>query len=228
MQVEGPRHITDRGPASDSFAWLCFPRHNFGIWKEWYSCTTCVSICNDIRPAAGLLFQGFLKHCCLKFEPTFNNKLSEGKEAELRLLRGHPCSLLCSIFQSQFWTLMLCNVIIFYEGRYLKQKNKLRNRGFWDWVVLSEITMEFWPLWKDLHPIIRWLILKPMFRAIFSHLFGAHVVKCKTLCRLLVLQIFIRFHESVVLPLISSLSKKRRKKSPFPQEFSSWKNLEHS
>lgn len=122
MQVEGPRHIRDRGPASDSFAWLYFPRHNFGIWKEWYSCTTCVSICNDIRPAAGLLFQVFLKHCCLRFEPTFKNKLSKGKEAELRLLRGHPYSLLCSIFQSQFWTFMLCNVIIFYESRYLKKK----------------------------------------------------------------------------------------------------------
>lgn len=227
MQVEGPRHIRDRGPASDSFAWLYFPRHNFGIWKEWYSCTTCVSICNDIRPAAGLLFQVFLKHCCLRFEPTFKNKLSKGKEAELRLLRGHPYSLLCSIFQSQFWTFMLCNVIIFYESRYLKKK-KLRNGWFRDWVVLSEITMEFWPLWKDLHPIIRQLILKPMVRAIFSHLFGAHVVKCKTSCCLLMLQIFKKLREPLVLPLLSSLSKKRRKKSSFPQEFSNWENLEHN
>lgn len=96
MQVEGSQHVTDQGPASDSFAWLSFPRHSFGIWKEWYSCTTCVSICNDILAAAGLLFQVFLKHCCLKFKPTYKNKLSRGIEAELRLSRGHPHSLLSS------------------------------------------------------------------------------------------------------------------------------------
>lgn len=125
---------------------------------------------------------------------------------------------------------MLCNLIIFYESRYLK-KIKLGNRRFRDWVVLSEITMEFWSLWKDLHPIIRWLILKPMVKAIFSHLFGAHVVKCKTLCRLLILQIFIRFHEPLVLPLLSSLSKKEEgEKKPFPtgilQLRESWTRLE--
>lgn len=121
MKVEGPRHVADRGPASDSFAWLYFPRHDSGIWKEWYSCTTCVSICNDILPAAGLLFQVFLKHYCLKFEPTYNNKLSRGKEAELHLLRGRPHSPLHSIFQSWFRTFGLCNVIIFYGSTHFKK-----------------------------------------------------------------------------------------------------------
>lgn len=129
MQVEGPRHVTDRGPASDSLAWLYFPRHDFGIWKEWYSCTTCVSICNDILPAAGLLFQVFLKHYCLKFEPTYNNKLSRGKQAELRLSRGRPHSLLHSIFQSRFWTFRLCNVIIFYGSICFQQKKKIKKIG---------------------------------------------------------------------------------------------------
>lgn len=74
MEVEGPGHVTGQGIASDSFAWLYFPRHDFGIWIEWDSCTTSVSICNDILPAAGLLFQVFLKHYCLKLEATYNNK----------------------------------------------------------------------------------------------------------------------------------------------------------
>lgn len=127
MQVEGPQHITDWGLPSNSFAWLYFLRHDFGIWKEWYSCTTCVSICNDILPAAGLLFQVFLKHYCLKFEPTYNNKLSRGKEAELRLSRGRPHSPLCSVFQSWFWTFRLCNVIIFYGSTHFQKKKTKQN-----------------------------------------------------------------------------------------------------
>lgn len=76
-----------------------------------------------------------------------------------------------------------------------------------------EITIKFQPLWKDLHPIISQLILKPMVRAIFIYLFGVHVVKCKTLCCLLMLQIFISFHEPLVLPLLSCLFKRRGKRT---------------
>lgn len=49
--------------------------------------TTCVSVCNDILLAAGFVLQVFLKCYCLKFEPTYNNKLSRSEVAKLHLLR---------------------------------------------------------------------------------------------------------------------------------------------
>lgn len=120
----------------------------------------------------------FLKHYCLKFKPTYNNKLSIGIEAELCLLRGHPQSLPHSLFQLCVWTFRLCNVISSY-GSVQFQKTTQCCR---DWVVQYKTTIKLQPLWKDLHPIIGQLIFKPMVRAIFSYLFGAHMVKCKTLC----------------------------------------------
>lgn len=78
-----------------------FPRRVFGIENEWYSHTTCVSICNDILLAAGLVLQLFLKCCCLKFEPTYNNKLSGSNVAELHLVREGET--LYFILQLLFW-----------------------------------------------------------------------------------------------------------------------------
>lgn len=78
-----------------------FPRRVFGIENEWYSHTTCVSICNDILLAAGLVLQLFLKCYCLKFEPTYNNKLSGSNVAELHLVREGET--LYFILQLLFW-----------------------------------------------------------------------------------------------------------------------------
>jgi hypothetical protein len=64
-----------------------FPRHVFGIENEWYSHTACVSTCNNILLAAGFILQVFLKCYCLKFEPTYNNKLSRSKVVKLHLVR---------------------------------------------------------------------------------------------------------------------------------------------
>lgn len=73
----------------------------FGIEKEWYSHTTRASICNDIPLAAGLVLQVFLKCYCLKFEPTYNNKLSRSEVVELHLVRGGET--LYFILQLWFW-----------------------------------------------------------------------------------------------------------------------------
>lgn len=78
-----------------------FPRHVFGIGNEWYSHSTCVPICNDILLAAGRVLEVFLKCCCLKFEPTYTNKLSRSKVAKLRLVRERET--LYFILQLLFW-----------------------------------------------------------------------------------------------------------------------------
>lgn len=82
-----------------------FPRHVFGTENEWYSHTTCVSLCNDILLAAGLVLQVFLKCYYLKFEPTYNNKLSRSKVAKQRLVREGET--LYFILQLVFWKFRL-------------------------------------------------------------------------------------------------------------------------
>lgn len=105
-----------------------------------------------------------------------------------------------------------------------------KKKSFRDWVVQNKTTIELRPLWKDLHPIIGRLIFKPMVRAIFSYLFGAHVVKCRTLCHYDLLPAYAPNIYKVSWTTCAATSKfliQRRKKKPttFPQEFSNWEML---
>lgn len=53
------------------------------------------------------------------------------------------------------------------------------------------------------------------------------MLKCKTLCCLLMLQILTSFREPLVLPLLELLIQKEGEENPFLHEFSDWKVLEH-